>query len=411
MLQALLAVAATCAGRAHGMSYFENFTAPGEPVGPSGTYWHFTDDIRPVPKGWNDLMSGDGYARLTVDADLGNDKDATYPFQTVSMGPVGPGHLLEMYAEGVAVPGLGGFVFTYNETGGVDEIDIEIVPDDHARNAIRHDILPPAGWTDARFNAWGSSDPVSLLPETSHKQPVKGKEGTPISLIDSCFHVYSIRWLHVPGGDGRSGRVDFFIDGVPQRRITRPVPDGPSDVILGFRRMSWTGPLSWQGTRTMRIDWLNIKPASESSPTAVADEFAIPMNGTLQVRAPGVLSNDSGSGLEALLIDSARHGRVTLHRDGSLDYAPVPGFSGTDRMIYRTTGPDGESNHAVVSVRIANAVGNRKPSAHRAVPPAAKVYDIKGALIRDFPEGLPIIAPGRKPPNPSLGSGEQSRRF
>lgn len=365
------------------MTYFENFTAPGKPVGPAGTYWYYNDDILPVAKGWNDFVSGDGFARLIVDADSSNDKGSSpYPYQTISMGSVGSGHILEMYAEGVAVTGLGGFIFTYHETGGVNEIDIEIVPDDYTRNTVRHDILPPAGWTDARFNAWGNSDPVSLLPETSYKQPVKGIGGKAISLIDSCFHVYTIRWLHFPGGDGRLGQVDLYIDGVHQQRIKSPVPDGLSDVILGYRRMSWTGPLAWKGTRTMRIDWLNIKPLTGSSPTAVADQFTIAKNGVLTVPAPGVLANDSGSGLAAVLIDSARHGRVTLDRDGSLGYVPTPGFTGTDRVVYRIASPNGESNHAVVFVRVENMVVNKRSVAYRIQPKAAEVFNAKGVQIR-----------------------------
>ena len=44
-----------------------------------------------------------------------------------------------------------------------------------------------------------------------------------------------------------------------QQSISWPVPDSPSDVILGFRQMSWTCPLDWPGTHTMLIDWLKIE--------------------------------------------------------------------------------------------------------------------------------------------------------
>ncbi len=238
--------------------YLEDFNNPGKPSGPPETYWYYVDDMLPVT-GWNDIVPGDGYAHITIDANSGNDTDPTFPFQFIALGLVGPGHRLEMRAKGAAISGVGGFIFTYWEDDTFDEIDIEIVPDDAATTPDGHLTESPDGWTDARFNTWSNSDLKNYQPEKSYKKPIVDADGNKISHIDDKFHIYTIEWKHSEGGDGRNGLVNFLIDSVLQQTITWPVPDSPSEVILGFRQMSWTGPLDWSGTHTMLIDWLHIE--------------------------------------------------------------------------------------------------------------------------------------------------------
>jgi len=236
----------------------EEFNNPGKPSTPTGKYWYFVDDMLPVT-GWNDIVPGDGYAHITIDANTGNDTDPTYPFQSIAVGLIGPGHRLEMNAKGAAVSGVGGFIFTYQEENTFDEIDIEIVPDDAATAPNSHPTEPSDGWTDARFNSWSNSNVSNYQPEVSHKKAIVDSMGNKVSHIDDQFHTYTIDWQHIPGGDGRNGEIDFYIDDVLQQSISWPVPDSPSEVILGFRQMSWTGPLNWSGTHTMLIDWLKIE--------------------------------------------------------------------------------------------------------------------------------------------------------
>ncbi|MCL8006946.1 glycoside hydrolase family 16 protein [Gelidibacter japonicus] len=237
----------------------EEFDKPGKPTSDKGFEWSFVNDINPNQQNWEDFVPGDGYAHITIDSDVENDTDETFPFQTIAFKHIGPGHRLEMSAKGIAVPGVGGFIFTYNEDTTFDEIDIEIVPIDTQTSPEGHPIDPPNGWTDARFNSWSNSSVIDYKPEASFKKPVVDNKGRKISLRDDKFHTYTIDWLHFPGGDGRDGRIDFYIDNVLQQTITFPVPDGPSSVIMGFRQMSWTGALDWPGTQTMLIDWVKIE--------------------------------------------------------------------------------------------------------------------------------------------------------
>lgn len=238
---------------------YEEFDKPGKPESNGNFTWHFLNDMYPTQQKWEDFVPGDGYAYITIDSKVDNDTDETFPFQYLSVGNIGPGHRLEMYAKGLAVSGVGGFIFTYSEDSTFDEIDIEIVPDDAATLPDGHQTNPPDGWTDARLNSWSNSSLNNYKPEASYKKPVVDSNGSKISLNDDRFHTYTIDWLHFPGGDGRNGRIDFYVDDVLQQTITYPVPDSPSNVIMGFRQMSWCGPLNWPGTHTMLIDWFKIE--------------------------------------------------------------------------------------------------------------------------------------------------------
>lgn len=341
------------------VDYLEEFDTAGEPSGPpgAGLTWRFLDDIRPV-SGWNDIVPGDGFAHITLDADPSNDTDPSNPFQDIRVRDVGAGHRLEMYVKDLAVPGAAGYIFTYQEADGIfDEIDIEIVADDEDTPPPGHDTLPPDGWTDGRFNTWGDAVAAPpFQPETSHKQAVIDIDGQPVSLIDDAFHVYTIEWRHIGGPDGRDGVAEFYIDGVHQTTIERPIGDNPAEVNLGYRQLRWAGDyeLGPGETHTALIDWLRIAPIDEDSPSANADRHTVGANTTLVVAAPGILDNDEGLGLTAILINGPSNGALTLNADGGFTYQPNPGFTGTDMFVYRANdgSEKGESNAAVVWVTV-----------------------------------------------------------
>jgi len=328
------------------MDYLEEFDGAGEPAGPGGTYWYFVRDIHPDQGGWTDFCPGDGFAYITLDSDTGNDLDPTHPFQMIVFGLVGPGHRLETRMKGALVPGVTGFLFTYWEDATFDEIDIELVADDAATAPDGHPILPPDGWSDARFNTWGNSDTTTYEPSTSRFQPIVDARGDRVSHMDDRFHVYTIDWF--------AHRVEFRIDGVHQQQITFPIADSDSEVLIGFRDVAWAGDLDWPGTRTMVVDWLNIQPIDDESPIAAADEYRSTRGQVLEVGALGVLANDTGTGLAAVPLADAQQGALILRADGSFTYTPAPGFTGVDTFVYRADDgtANGESNAAVVTVHV-----------------------------------------------------------
>lgn len=55
----------------------------------------------------------------------------------------------------------------------------------------------------------------------------------------------------------------------------------------------------------------------------------------LNVPAPGVLGNDNGYALTAVLVSGPPNGTLTLNPDGSFQYIPDGGFSGLDSFTYK----------------------------------------------------------------------------
>jgi hypothetical protein len=238
----------------HATEIFEDFLLPGRPEHPEGIEWSYQDQMLPVAN-WEEIVPGDGFAYLKIDADRSNDRDQDkekWPFQMIALAHIGPGHRMEMRAKNTVIPGVGSFIFTYQEADGIfDEIDIEIVGDDAGTLPENHP-TDETGWTDARFNTWANSDVETSKPHVTHKKPIVDSSGGRISHQDGRFHIYTIDW--------REDRVDFYIDGVHQQTIAGLVPDSPSTLYVGMRHMSWTGSLDWTGTRTMIVDWIRVAP-------------------------------------------------------------------------------------------------------------------------------------------------------
>lgn len=247
-------------------NYFEGFDAKGYPNNlPNNGYWMFYNDIHPTQTGWDNFMPGDGFAYITVDPDTSNDTDSTFPYQALVFGGVGENHKLEVRMKGAAVDGgLAAFIFTYTQTGPIfNEVDIEVVAQDLQSGIPSHDIFPPNGWTDARFNTWRDANEITTLPFTGSSKPIIDKDNNRKSLIDNEFHTYTIDW--------RANQVDFFIDDVLQESFNTNIARGFSEVIIGYRNLPWAGDFRWTGNHTMVIDYFKIEPLEPILLTDVND--------------------------------------------------------------------------------------------------------------------------------------------
>jgi extracellular elastinolytic metalloproteinase len=93
---------------------------------------------------------------------------------------------------------------------------------------------------------------------------------------------------------------------------------------------------------------------SNLPPEARADAYATKRNTLLAVAAPGVLANDAdpdGTPVSARMIDAPRNARrFVLDPDGSFEYEPNPGFTGTDTFTY--VAQDGQVSSAKATVAI-----------------------------------------------------------
>lgn len=250
--------------------YIEEFDNPGEPQGPSaGHYWNYFNDIYPDQDTWTKMVPGDGYAYLTVDPDITNDTDATNPYQTLVFGKVGEGNRIEVRMKGAVVDGgLVCFLFTYSEIGDqFNEVDIELVANDANGTDPGHDIYPPNGWTDARFNTWRDASTTTFLPISSTFHPIVDSNNKKVSLLDDEFHTYTIDWA--------ADQVDFYIDDVLQESFTTNVAKGMSEVIIGYRNLVWAGDFNWTGTHNLVIDYFKVQLLSSlSAESNKVDDFS-----------------------------------------------------------------------------------------------------------------------------------------
>lgn len=109
-------------------------------------------------------------------------------------------------------------------------------------------------------------------------------------------------------------------------------------------------------TVTMEADHaLTAVYVENSPPTAAGDAFTTAQDQGLLVPAPGVLANDNdadGDALSSVLVLPPAHGTCTLAPDGSFNYTPAPGYSGTDSFTYKATDGGLDSTVASVSLNI-----------------------------------------------------------
>lgn len=82
---------------------------------------------------------------------------------------------------------------------------------------------------------------------------------------------------------------------------------------------------------------INAHRALNRPPAASADAYVVASVTKLSVAAPGVLGNDvdpDGDVKRAIITEQPVHGGVTLNADGSFEYTPTPGYSGSDSFTY-----------------------------------------------------------------------------
>ncbi len=96
-----------------------------------------------------------------------------------------------------------------------------------------------------------------------------------------------------------------------------------------------------------------VKAPPSAPPAAVADSYTVQANGTLAVAAPGVLGNDHGDGLGAVLISGVANGTLTFNRSGGFSYTPDAGFTGSDSFTYKDVDASfNSSNTTTVTIAV-----------------------------------------------------------
>ncbi len=135
-------------------------------------------------------------------------------------------------------------------------------------------------------------------------------------------------------------------------------PDGSFDYVPAT---GYVGPDSFVYRAFDGLDHSNdttvsitVRPLN-TPPVATGEEFTLYENTTLQIAAPGLLTNDiddDGDSLSVLPLDSPAHGSLTLNGDGSFSYTPNSGYRGPDSFTYLVSDATDSSNTVTVILNI-----------------------------------------------------------
>jgi len=82
---------------------------------------------------------------------------------------------------------------------------------------------------------------------------------------------------------------------------------------------------------------LNVIGSSPAAPTATNDHYDLAYGKVLNEPAPGVLTNDTGTGITVTMHTNPAHGILTQLSDGRFTYTPATGYSGIDSYTYTIT--------------------------------------------------------------------------
>ena len=99
---------------------------------------------------------------------------------------------------------------------------------------------------------------------------------------------------------------------------------------------------------------ITVNPINDA-PEAVNDEYTVEEDSTLDVTAPGLLTNDDDvedDDLSATLVDGPDHGSLDLQADGSFIYTPEADYVGPDSFTYKVDDGELESDVATVSITV-----------------------------------------------------------
>jgi VCBS repeat-containing protein len=294
----------------------------------------------------------------------------------------------------------GGFNFTQNylgDGGRYDPASDQWSPTSlsNAPDARR---LHTAVWDGNNMIVWGGGDSSNEFATGGQYNPAADSwtdmntVGAPSPRINQTAVWAGNRMIIWGGTDGNylqtGGRYDPVNDSW-FATSTLNAPEGRNG-----HSAIWTGSqmIVWGGVSSVPYATGGLYcSALGAAPVAVDDQYITDEDNVLNISAPGVLLNDSGSNLSAVLESNPSHGSLQLNSDGSFTYTPQSNFNGTDNFTYHATDGTQNSNTAVVTITIQPI--NDSPDAidDVATTPSGVMATIDVLINDSDPEGDSLI--------------------
>ena len=107
-------------------------------------------------------------------------------------------------------------------------------------------------------------------------------------------------------------------------------------------------------TTTVQVTVPASTPTPTIAPIAVDDRATTPLNTPIVVN---VLANDTLNGATTPnVVANPANGTVIVNLDGSIEYRPNTGFTGTDTFVYELCNPQGNCDSATVTIEVVNTI-------------------------------------------------------
>ncbi|WP_238364461.1 Ig-like domain-containing protein [Mesobacterium pallidum] len=154
-----------------------------------------------------------------------------------------------------------------------------------------------------------------------------------------------------------------------------------------------------QGALISDLHFSTVDADVNEAPDAVDDMADVPMDSVATI---AVLANDSdpdGDPISVTEATSTGGGTVTVNPDGTLDYTPPVGFTGTDTINYTITDPDGLTDSAVVTINVFNPNNDPEANDDTATTPEGETVTIPVLDNDTDPDGDPLTVTDADSPN------------
>ena len=248
----------------------------------------------------------------------------------------------------------------------------------------------PTGSGDPDFlimgdlNSYAMEDPISAI--RAGADDVAGTSDDYTNLIAKFGGPYAYSYTF----DGEAGYLDHTlanstiasqVTGAADWHINSDEPD-VLDYDTSFKPAAQEALYEKNQYRTSDHDAVVVGlDLTHAAPVGNGDSYRTNEDTTLDVSAPGVLSNDSdaeGNPLTASVVRGPAHGTLTLRADGSFRYVPAANFFGADSFTYAAS--DGFLSSDDVTVSIEVSAVNDAPTT---LPDALTVAKNDGATTID----------------------------
>ena len=246
---------------------------------------------------------------------------------------------------------------TWSYTGNTD-LGVSIT------NRVATISVPNADWNGSETITFRATDPGALYDEDAATFTVTAvndapqvsdipdqtiAEGGSFTTINLDNYVSDVDNTDAEMTWSASGNIALGVSIVNRvATITIPGPDWNGSETITFRATD-PGAFYDEDAATFTVTAVN------DAPEAADDTYTAVEGTTLNVPAPGVLSNDSdvdGDPMTAVKLSDPSHGAVTLNADGSFSYTPAALYNGPDSFTYQASDGTVGSNPATVHINV-----------------------------------------------------------